>query len=187
MKPIGILLAAGSARRFGGHKLLQPLPDGVAVGVAAARALQGVLSGVIAVVRPGDHDLHTAYTDMGLHVVENPDAARGMGSSLAVGMKAAPEAPGWIIALADMPWVRSATVGALAERLQHGASIVAPVYRGQRGNPVGFSCRWFAELAALSGQRGARELLVQHADALLLVDCDDRGVLADVDYPTDLR
>ena len=33
---VGILLAAGSARRFGAHKLLQPLADGTPVGVAAA-------------------------------------------------------------------------------------------------------------------------------------------------------
>ena len=51
---VGILLAAGSASRFGGGKLLATLPDGTAVGVAALRNLLAAVDAVIAVVRPGD-------------------------------------------------------------------------------------------------------------------------------------
>jgi CTP:molybdopterin cytidylyltransferase MocA len=53
----GILLAAGAAKRFGGGKLLHPLPDGTPLGVAAARNLAMALPGVLAVVRPGDSAL----------------------------------------------------------------------------------------------------------------------------------
>ena len=34
---VGILLAAGAGTRFGGGKLLHPLPDGVPMGVASVR------------------------------------------------------------------------------------------------------------------------------------------------------
>lgn len=187
MKPVGILLAAGSARRFGAPKLLQPLHDGVPLGVAAAHKLQQVLPRVVAVVRPGDDKLRRAFDKIGLQVVENPDAANGMGTSLVAGVRATPDAPGWIIALADMPWVQAATITALAKRLQRGASIVAPVYQGQRGHPVGFSARWFRELSCLSGDQGARDLLSRYSDEVLLVDCEDYGVLEDVDHPADLR
>lgn len=184
--PVGILLAAGSARRFGAAKLLQPLPDGIAVGVAAAHALVQAVPRVVAVVRPGDQALIDALSGIGLQVVENPLADQGMGSSLAAGIHATPDATGWLVALADMPWIQPATITLLLERLQQGASMVAPVCQGQRGHPVGFSARWQQPLRTLSGDKGARDLIVQHQDELELIDTEDAGVLRDIDHPTDL-
>jgi molybdenum cofactor cytidylyltransferase len=183
----GILLAAGSATRFGAAKLLHPLPDGVTIGVAAATALLQALPNSVAVVQPGDHALIEVFSAIGMKVVENPLADEGMGTSLAAGVDATSGAAGWLIALADMPWLRAATITALADRLKNGASMVAPVYDGQRGHPVGFSSRWLQQLLALSGDRGARDLLANHADELVLFNTEDAGVLQDIDYPRDLN
>jgi len=187
MNVVGILLAAGSARRFGGPKLLHPMPDGVPVGVASARVMQRALPKVIAVLRPGDRDLGRTFTEMGLDVVENSRASSGIGTSVAAGVRAAADVGGCIIALADMPWVQAGTVSALADRLRRGASIVVPVHCGRRGNPVGFAAHWFPALTALSDDRGARDLLSRHGDQLQSVETTDSGVLADVDQPADLR
>ena len=184
---VGILLAAGSATRFGSAKLLHPLPGGEAIGVAAARALISALPNSIAVVQPGDQVLIKALSDIGLQVVENPLAESGMGSSLAAGVHAAAGADGWLIALADMPWIQPASMTALADRLKHGASMVAPVYRGRRGHPVGFSSRWGEQLRGLSGDRGARDLIANYPDELELFDTVDAGVLKDVDQAHDLN
>ena len=51
----GILLAAGAGKRFGGGKLKQVLPNGLAICVASARNLAAAVDHVIAVVRPGDN------------------------------------------------------------------------------------------------------------------------------------
>ena len=187
MNVVGILLAAGSANRFGGPKLLQAMDSGVPVGVAAARVLQRAVPRVIAVVRPGDHQIGDTFTDMGLDVVENSRASRGIGTSVAAGVRAAADADGCIIALADMPWVQAATVNALADRLRRGASIVVPVHCGRRGNPVGFAQHWFPDLVDLSDDRGARDLLLWHPDQLQAVETTDAGILADVDRPADLQ
>lgn len=184
---VGVLLAAGSARRFGAHKLMHPLADGTPVAVAAARALVEVLPKVVAVLRPGDQALATALAAAGVTVVDNPRAEQGMGSSLAAGVKASPDAAGWLIALGDMPWIQSATIQALAERLRAGASLVAPRCAGRRGHPVGFEARWGGALGTLTGDQGARELLRSHADELQWLDTEDSGVLADIDHPADLR
>jgi len=185
-EPVGILLAAGSAQRFGAPKLLYALQDGVPVAVAAASALLQVLPNTIAVVRPGDHALIALFSQIGLQVVENPLADAGMGTSLAAGVTATTGATGWIVALADMPWVQPATITALVDRLQVGASMVAPVYAGQRGHPVGFSSRWLQPLQGMSGDKGARELLVKYPDKLELLATEDVGVLQDIDHPQDL-
>jgi molybdenum cofactor cytidylyltransferase len=186
MSLVGILLAAGSSSRFGAPKLLHKMADGVPIGIVAARVMQEALPKVIAVLRPADRQLRDAFTDIGLEVIENSRAASGMGTSVATGVRAAVNASGCIIALADMPWVKAATVTSLADRLHQGDSIVAPVHCGRRGNPVGFAAHWFPKLRGLSGDRGARDLLSQYSDQLRLVNTADAGVLADVNRPEDL-
>lgn len=183
---VGILLAAGSAKRFGAPKLLHPLPDGEAVGVTAASTLLQAIPDVIAVVQPGDQALIDAYSQIGIKVVKNTRADEGMGTSLAAGVNATASADGWLIALADMPWIQPATITALLDRLKNGASIVAPAYQGQRGHPVGFSARWQQPLQALSGDKGARGLIANYPDELEVLNTRDAGVLKDIDHPQDL-
>ena len=184
----GILLAAGSARRFGAPKLLQPLHDGLPVAAVAAQTLAQVLPDTWAVVKPGDHALIEVFTALGLHIIENPRADEGMGTSLAAGVNASVNSvtDGWLITLADMPWIQASTISALADRLENGASIVAPVYQGQRGHPVGFCSHWFQSLSALRGDKGACDLITQNPDAVELLTTADAGVLRDIDYPDDL-
>jgi molybdenum cofactor cytidylyltransferase len=183
---VGVLLAAGRGERFGGHKLLAPLPDGTAVAVAAARNLDDALPDCIAVLRPGDEILASLLAAEGLRIVVNPDADHGMGTSLARGI-AAGDADGWVIALADMPAIRPATVAAVAAALAAGAPLAAPVYRGQRGHPIGFARRFRDALTALTGDRGGRDILAQHAQELRLIEVDDPGVLLDIDHAADLE
>jgi molybdenum cofactor cytidylyltransferase len=182
----GILLAAGSARRFGAPKLLHPLHDDIPVATAAAKALIQVLPNTLAVVKPGDHALIEIFTELGLHIVENPLADEGMGTSLAAGINATTRADGWLIALADMPWIQPTTISALADRIENGASMVAPVYAGQRGHPVGFSSHWLPSLRDLCGDKGARDLIAENLDALELLTTEDAGVLRDIVYPHDI-
>lgn len=181
----GVLLAAGSGVRFGGHKLLAPLPDGTAVAVAAARHLIDALPNSVAVLRPGDETLAALLAAEGLRIVVNANAEGGMGTSLACGV-AAVDADGWIIALADMPAIRPATIRAVAEALVTGALLAAPVYQGQRGHPIGFARRFHAALTALTGDRGGRDILAQHAEEVRLIETDDPGVLVDIDHAADI-
>jgi len=187
---VGVLLAAGRGQRFGGGKLVVPLPAGpnagVAVGVAACRSLRAGVDEVVAVVRPADAPLVASLAGEGARVVVAARADDGMGASLAAGIAAAGVADGFIVALADMPWVTTATIRAVVEALRGGASIAAPRYRGRRGHPVGFAAAHRRELLALSGDIGARAIVDAHVDALRLVDVDDAGTLADVDVPGDL-
>ena len=184
---VGILLGAGSATRFGGAKLLAPLPDGTPIGVAALKNLAAAVDAVVAVVRPGDDALANVFAAHRARVTACPRAAEGMGVSLAWGIRAAPVAAGWIIALADMPWIDPATIARIAEALEHGSALVAPEYLGTRGHPVGMAGRFYGELAALSGDHGAKRVLAAHASALELIVVNDAAVLRDIDTPDDLQ
>lgn len=183
---VGVLLAAGAGTRFGGGKLLAPLEDGTPVGVRSARTLRTCVERAVAVVRPGDAPLESLLRAEGLEVLPFPGAQEGMGASLAFGVSHAFSADGWVVALADMPFVRPTTIEKVVGALKEGAAIVAPVYGGRRGHPVGFGAAFLSELVLLSGDEGARSLLVQHSTQIVLCECDDPGSVRDVDTTSDL-
>jgi len=190
---VGILLAAGRSERFGSDKLVAPLPRsvddveaGTPIGVAACRHLVAAVPETIAVVRLGDAALASLLRNAGARIVECARAEDGMGASLACGVQASPDADGWLVALADMPWIRPATIALLVSALQVGADVVAPLHRGTRGHPMGFARRHYGALAALAGDEGARALVAAERETMIGVDVDDEGILRDIDCAADL-
>jgi len=188
----GILLAAGYSKRFGSNKLLQALPAGAPdagtpIGLAAAKHLLEALPDSIAVVRPRAQKLGKILRDAGCNTVVCKNASEGMGTSLAAGVRATSDATGWIVALADMPFIRSETVRTVARAISEGAAIAAPVYRGERGHPVGFARRFLDELSSLHGDDGARQFIKQHPEWVKLLEVDDPGTVRDIDEPSDLE
>lgn len=181
----GILLAAGAGSRFGGGKLLHVL-DGVAIGVRAARNLIAAGLPVTAVVRPGSAELRRLLTTEGCVVTECTNAADGMGVSLAHAIAHTRDAGGWVVALADMPRIRPETICVVAQAVEQGARVVAPAFHGARGHPVGFGEALRDELLACRGDEGARAVLARHRGELRLVECDDAGVVYDIDSRADL-
>ncbi|MCL4801865.1 MAG: NTP transferase domain-containing protein, partial [Burkholderiales bacterium] len=118
---VGILLAAGSASRFGADKLVHPLSDGTPIALAAARALRAALEPVIAVVRPGSARLEQALAGSGVEVTICPDAAAGMGHSLAHAVRATADAAGALAALAGVPVDAPDSIRRVAGALAAGA------------------------------------------------------------------
>lgn len=188
---IGILLAAGFSRRFGQHdKLMQRLPDGRIMAVAAAQPMVDALPCCVAVVRAGNSGLAEALIALGMHVVFCQQQAIEMADSLVKGVQYAagllPDNNGFVIALGDMPYISAKTIRAVADQVMAGAEIVQPAYHGQRGHPVGFSSKYQDDLLRLKGDEGARSIIQQHKEQLKLLPCDDAGILADIDTPADL-
>lgn len=176
-----LLLAAGQSTRFGSQKLLHPLPNGVPIGVQAARNLKAVFAKVVAVISPENEALRALLEAEGFEVVINNVARQGMGTSLALGVASTAKAQGWIIALGDMPFIGSNTLQALGLGLEQGAAIIAPFYRGQRGHPVGFGAALGAELMALQGDKGAGGIIQRESARLMRLEVKDAGVLWDID------
>ena len=184
MKIVGLLLAAGSATRFGSDKLSHALPHGVPIAVQAARHLKAELAEVIAVIR--DAKLRALFEREGCSAVLCENAAEGMGASLACGARAAGRRDGYIVALADMPFVRPSTIRAVRESLERGAAVTAPYWHARRGHPVGFAGSFYEELIALRGDEGARQILAANEKRLMKIPVGDPGVVRDIDTPDDL-
>src|SRR6185295_6754954 len=154
---VGLLHAAGSATRFGSDKLRHALPHGVPIAVQAARHLRAEIDEVIVVVRTAD--AAQAFASESCRTVVCENAAEGMGASLACGARAAGRAGGYLVALADMPFVRTSSIAAVRDALAAGAPLAAPYWRARRGHPVGISGVFLDRLLACGGDEGAKGLL----------------------------
>lgn len=183
----GVLLAGGCATRFGGDKLLQRLDNGLTLAEQAAQQLLLAVPDALAVIRSGDTALREHLAVTGIAILECPASARGIGASLACAIRARALSSGWVIALADMPWIQAATVYAVAQQLRCGAPLVVPVYQGRRGHPVGFSAEFQQQLMRLDGDIGARQILSAQGARVFFVETTDPGIIADVDTPADLK
>ena len=183
----GILLASGSGSRFGSDKLMHPLtPGGEAIAVHSARHLIAALPGSVAVVRAANSHLARLLRAQGMRIVVCRDAAKGMGHTLAAGVRATAQARGWVVALADMPGILPATIARVAAELEGGGIIVAPRYQGERGHPVGLAQDFREQLLASQGDAGARAIVAANREKITLIDVDDPGVIKDIDTPADL-
>mgnify|MGYP006168289067 CR=1 FL=1 len=90
------------------------------------------------------------------------------------------------IFLADMPQIRRDSLDTLLAQAD-AERILLPSYRGSRGHPVLFGRRFWPQLAALSGDTGAKSVIQQHPGAVRIVELDDPGLVLDVDTAEDWR
>ncbi|MEJ0047378.1 MAG: NTP transferase domain-containing protein [Rhodospirillales bacterium] len=90
-----------------------------------------------------------------------------------------------LVCLGDMPLVTPSLLNRLLEAYDpdEGRLIVVPTHQGKRGNPVVWDRRFFAEMAALTGDTGARALLLRHAEQVAEVEVESDAVLRDFDTP----
>ncbi len=184
IKPIGFLvIAAGHSRRFGACKLSAKLPNGT---VMLEHVLQRIISAgapISVVLSPDKPHLHALVTKLRCQPVILPAPSLGLGHSVSFGIRATAEWAGWIICLADMPWITTETY-LKVHALLAGSPQVAPFYNGRRGHPVGFQSQYYTALASLQGDTGAAKHI--STPNMARVDVGDSGILCDIDTPKDV-
>jgi molybdenum cofactor cytidylyltransferase len=186
-----IVLAAGRSTRMGGpNKLLAEVGGKTLVRIAAEQALASRARPVVVVTGHQRGEVEAALKGLPVTFAHNPDFAEGLSTSLKAGIAALPaEADGAIVCLGDMPQVDAALIERLIAAFdpEKGALVVVPTIAGKRGNPVVWSRRFFADLARLEGDVGARHLIGSYPEAVVEVPMTGRGALVDVDTPDALR
>ncbi|WP_150523725.1 NTP transferase domain-containing protein [Roseibium sediminis] len=180
-----VVLAAGKSSRMGGpNKLLAHL-DGKPVLRHVVEAAIGADLAEIAVVYGHMHDrVQGALADLPVIAAYNPDYADGMASSIRTGMNAlSPELDGVLILLGDMPRITTGDMKALTNAMtETGKGIVMATADGKRGNPVLWDRRFFADLRALEGDIGGRNLVSDHPEQVAEVEIGGAARL-DLDTP----
>jgi CTP:molybdopterin cytidylyltransferase MocA len=188
----GIILAAGRSTRMGTPKALLLASDGLTFVARLIRTLvRGGIEAPLVVGRLDDEALQAEVESAGARLVINPDADEGgQLSSLLAGLRKAdrPGVRGLLVTPVDAPMVRPATVARLIGVFSEtSGAIIRARYQGRNGHPVIVSRSLFEELHHVSRDAGAKAVLRAHQDAIINVDTDDPGVVADIDTPEDYR
>lgn len=182
-----IVLAAGAGSRFGGHKLLATLEGRPILQHVLDRLATAGLDEVVVMLGDDAETIETAITWRSERRIRNPDPARGLSSSLQVGIAALrDDVEAALVVLGDQPRLSADVVASLlATPLTADRPIVAPAYAEDGGrNPVLLGRAAFALAASASGDRGLGPLLVAHPE--LVSEVAVSGENPDVDTRADL-
>jgi molybdenum cofactor cytidylyltransferase len=180
-----LLLAAGQARRFTGtQKLLATVPgkkgDLPLVRLAAETIVESRVDEVIVVLGRDAPAVRDALAGLPVRTIVNSAYASGMSASLRAGVATAIDdgrMTGLLVALGDQPILQVGVVDAVvatfwreADNERRDRSIVVPRYSGVRGHPVLFGRAVVPELLALTGDRGARDVVERDPRRVRYVD-----------------
>jgi molybdenum cofactor cytidylyltransferase len=182
-----IILAAGASSRMGSPKQLLIWQDRPLLAHAIDSA-RSVLAERIVVVLGANAEAIKAAVDLnGISVVLNPDWADGMAGSIRAGIQALPTtASAVLLMLCDQPLIGAAHLQNLLQVWQHAPErIVVSQYAESFGVPAVFPATFFAQLAGLSGDRGAKPLLMQYLETLVKVPLPEAAL--DIDTQSDFQ
>jgi xanthine dehydrogenase accessory factor len=187
-----IVLAGGrSSRMAPRNKLLESFAGEPMIVNVVRAAVESGAHTVIVVTGHEARRIAEALRSFEVTLVHNPHFADGMSTSLKAGVAVVPkDHEGALIMLGDMPQVLSADLQALLVAFvaaNDRSAICVPVRAGRRGNPVLWGAAHFPEIMRITGDAGAKQLLVRRAKNIIEVPAESDGVLADIDVPADLQ
>jgi molybdenum cofactor cytidylyltransferase len=183
-----IVLAAGASRRLGQPKQLLMLDGETLLARSVRLAGEAGAAPVLVVVGAQAELIGAAVPPDIATVLMNAEWENGIASSIHAGVQALDSVAGGVLILAcDQPRLSAEHLRGLIETFDARSEplIVASAYAGVLGIPAVFPREVFANLLALSGDRGARSLLMQPPCPLIALPFD--GGEVDIDEPDALK
>lgn len=183
-----LLLAAGEARRYGRLKQLETL-DGVSLLRRAARAALDCELELFVVSGASAEAVHAELSGWPVQLVHNADWQRGLGSSIACGVRALqarrPDASAVLILLADQALIGVEELQTMLTMHQAQATRLIAADHGEAfGPPCVFPADCFPALASLDGEAGAKRVLQQQRERVMRIAMP--AAAFDIDTPEDL-
>lgn len=186
-----ILLAAGQGLRMGGpNKLLLPFRGRTVLETTLSALLDAGIGPVTVVTGHRRDELLPLLKAYPVREVFNARFLEGMTSSIQAGIAATAAGRGYMICLADMPWISAAVYRQLesyfsqVEKADRQA-IVSPRFGQASGNPVLFAAAWRDAILTHGEPEGCRGLVQANAAHVHRIDLPDDSVVRDLDTPED--
>jgi molybdenum cofactor cytidylyltransferase len=186
-----VVLAAGSSTRFAGDtpKQLTAIDGRSMVRRVAQAALASKASEVIVVTGFQQARVASEVKGLAVHTVYNRRFQQGLSTSVKTGLWAVSDRSSAVLFIpCDQPHLDTTSIDLLVDAYRRGrGSILVPAYRGRRGAPVLFDRKFFAELAAIAGDEGGRQILLRHPTEVIEVELQDEAPLHDFDTVEELE
>lgn len=185
-----VVAAAGFSSRMGSFKPLLRFAGTTVVGRVVGVLRAAGVDEIVVVVGHRAEELAPQVLALGARPVVNPDFARGMFTSLAVGIRAlSADVDAAMILPVDVPSVRITTLKRIVAAVRRARPprplVHHPSVLGMRGHPPVVDRALFAEIVSGDGAGGLAALLARHADRAAEIPVIDRGILLDMDRPLD--
>ncbi len=183
------VLGAGASSRMGEHKLLLPLAGKPVIAWSALAASVSQAREVLIILGRDASAVQAALPPGRYHALINPEFARGQGTSLALAVKSTSAvSAGLIITLADQPFMDTASIDrVIVAAEQWPDRIIMGSVNGRAGHPVYLPRRLFADLLALSGDVGAREIIARERATVIEEPLTNELAHLDVDTNEDYQ
>jgi len=204
-KIVAAILAAGSSSRFGSPKQLAKIGNKSLIDLALDALENAGLDRTVVVLGCNfkvinDHlNERKNSTGTSFNILQNPDWKQGISSSVHVATKfaIAESATHLLLLSCDQPFVDATLVQTLANFAKENSkppgsndlanttqnSIVACKYESSAGIPAIFPAIHFGELMKITGDKGAKSVILRSAQPILV---DFPNGAQDIDYPADL-
>ncbi|MFG1449373.1 MAG: nucleotidyltransferase family protein [Thermoplasmataceae archaeon] len=179
-----VILASGFSRRFGSDKIMHKVHGKPLIDYVIRALKEAGFEEIFAVVRKEQEELVNHARDA-LKFIENDNAIEGQSSAIKVAVSALrKESDAIMFLLGDQPLIRADTIIRLCRTHTSGEyGISSCQIDGRLSPPVIFSSYYFDELMRLSGDTGAKPVLIRHSDRIARVSFGDRYEAEDVDSP----
>lgn len=180
-----LIAAAGGSKRMGQPKQLLPWGQSTLLGHTINNTLQLSPSEVVVVLGAHYHEIADSISGLPVALLFNRDWRNGLGNSIAFGIQyfldSKSNCDGVLVLLADQPLLDAPYLNSMIKQFKPGqAEIVVTQYEDQKpGVPVLFDRCYFAELALLNSDGGARAVLKAHASQI--IRCPATGNRVDID------
>ncbi len=169
-----LILAAGAASRMGKVKQLLPWENTTLLGHAIDQGLGSKVTQTNVVLGANSKQILASEDFSNVDVFINPAWENGLGSSIAYGMQQLlknSEPNAVIITLADQPLVSTEYINQLIDKhYESQKGIMATAYNSNPGVPALFAKKYFDFLFNLTGDSGAKKLMLQNKDDLCTLD-----------------
>jgi len=182
-----IILAAGQSKRYGSDKTHLQI-NNTPISIQIALLLKSLCTRALIVINENNLVLQESIEKHNTESIINTYNS-GIGSSISLAVKATKDASGWLICLADMPYIQPDTYKKIITALQKNTAdkIIVPRYKSRLGHPVGFGRSYYNLLTNRQGDTGAKDIIRNHLEQVIYIDIDDAYILEDIDTPADFE
>lgn len=180
-----ILLAAGLSTRMGAaNKLLLPWGAQTVIEAVAATYLAAI-DGTLTVVTGHEAEhVQAALSGLDVQFAHNPNYAQGQPTSVATGLKAAPQSDNLLIGLGDQPLLTPTDLATLmTAHNKINSRITIPVQGEDRGNPIVVPATLRPRLTENPDRPGCMRFTREHPECVARLPMTSPGFFTDIDTP----